>query len=424
MRCNKFFLFSVSFFLFYELVSTFQYYMQVYFKIPTYFPTILLMFAVLTNLTRSRVFVPAVVCCFLSWIFFMIAYVAGYVDHPTFLSIPMLMNQMCRSAVCLMVFFLITSRRDYCSCKFILYISAIAIFSQCILCFFALMKNADIARNIVSAERIEGEYFKAAVIFEAKRDGVASYAFIHSLPLLVPGLMAIVKSPLVVRWKKRLLMLFMGGILLFLVKTQYTTPILLFIMLFVLSLFWSRDKLANLIFIVLVLVLCGGLYVWGKPIFEVLLKFLGSIITEGAIAQKIDDALMGLSSVHHDTLAEGRSMRYAMSWTQFFEAPLFGCKDVYKLGGHSYFPDILGFFGLFWSLPFFGFMFCACRSIMKTVHKTYSHFVLFSFIGYVCHCCLKNAGANEFYDIIFLIVPCILWLQSCHNPTRSYIRYI
>lgn len=411
-RCSPFFVFSLVFFIMYELFGPFRYGTVHYFYMPSYGPAIMLLLSIFTCQKFLGAFRMPVVLMMISWIVFAFAFQIGYRDLVTFRTLPIILNQMLRVSVCIMAFLAMANCGDRRAFKIVLITSTGAILLQCAMCLIVLQRDPTLARSVVTAAQISGEMFAQEIKHEAMRDGVASYSFIHAIPLLFPVLIAIIKDVRIRRMVKVSVMVLLLFLFLFLVKTDFATPILLSLALGVLAVMYSKNKAVNLFLVFLVALVLLVFIIWGENIKLGLLRMGQEVFTEGAIAGKIDDIVNAQGDVNHMTQADNRMERYSMSWMQFFTHPLWGCADSQLLGGHCYFVDILGFFGLFFSLPFFVALFSVLRMISRMIIPGLRIYYGLAFAGYLFFGCVKNAGENEYYDILFLVAPCVLYYEG------------
>lgn len=175
-----------------------------------------------------------------------------------------------------------------------------------------------------------------------KRANIGSFSFTYSLLLICPMLIYMVKTGVC----KKLVPVFMLIIIsIAILKTEYTTAILLMTLCFLLFFMPRKLNKKHIVLLVAVLLL---IFILSKMFLgEVLMHMSSYFVDTPTVSTRLHDLGMmlsnGFEAVNGGDI-ESRSRLYRQSIQAFMKSPLWGSGD--GVGGHSLLFDTIGRFGL------------------------------------------------------------------------------
>ncbi len=257
--------------------------------------------------------------------------------------------------------------------------------------------------------------------------GIVSYTFYSALAFLMPAIAFLIKNTSRNIYKTFYIIAFIISAY-SLIKAEHTTIMIFAFALFLLGFITPKNRRAAntiiLFFIVLVFIFSNYL--------ANLLHWIGNILSDdqnGKIALRLDDLAKAIDTKDFDPetgqtyLAGERISRSVYSWKSFIQNPLIGSGTS---GGHAYWLDILGKFGLLGILPWI----IIFRQFIKRNHLLLNKSVLFlfnmSFIGLLLFGLIKNLGGIELWMALFFVLPGIYLVynssKSSKKTNKSYLQ--
>lgn len=268
--------------------------------------------------------------------------------------------------------------------------------------------DADIVRDAV-INAYSDKIQDAMEGMSVRRSGVASYGLIHGVTMIIPVLIGQIKSNRSMRIRSFFLLslILIYGML---IRAYFGTPIIVGTSLIILSVLVTRRLEYN---VLIILSFCFVAFAFTQ--FDMLEKILTNIQPsfEGtAIYAKIDDIIYSLQINAASGQLEGRQVLYKQSWDAFLANPLMGSSDQNLLGGHAYFRDILGYYGLLGFLPLMAAIFVACRDVFRRIKPSMRSYYLISVISYIVMGCFKNYAGSELVLMFYMLVPAICLMEQ------------
>ena len=261
--------------------------------------------------------------------------------------------------------------------------------------------------NMATAEMIS---FDAMIeTYQTSRSGVMMYSAIHTLPFLLVGAVVASKYSYSNKGIKILLMFFSFLILFAIIRSGFGYATGIALALLVLTLIGTRHLgvlmggLVILAIIVLILLKSGLLC----SCLEYIQQGIGHDNVIGGKAGEIISIIEGRDAGDFNARIE----KYSQSWATFKLYPFFG-GDLRDVGGHAYWIDILGQWGVLGFLPemimfLYGFGFLHTKFPMP--HKYYLFFI---FVFYMILSSVKAKAFDAQNPVIFLFALTLLLLRE------------
>ena len=242
---------------------------------------------------------------------------------------------------------------------------------------------------------------------EVSKMGVMMYPQIHSLPFLVVSSIMLMKHLKVFKEKFAFAML-ATLLVVAIVRSGFGYAIVATFILVAMSFSGAKRKSTN----ILVLVLMGifGLFFIKSGSLASMLNNVqeswgyGNVV--GEKAGEVSAIIQGNSSDAADF--SGRQELYKLSLNAFIKHPFFGAPSVEGIGGHAYWLDILGQWGLvgfFVEALMFAFAVRLERDILPDFQKYYFNI---AFLFYMLICCVKAGGMSVQNTAFFLMFSAML----------------
>lgn len=236
--------------------------------------------------------------------------------------------------------------------------------------------------------------------------GLISYSTISGLVVLVPVFVWYIKTTI---GKSRYIML---SVLMFSVFTIYmsqqSTATILALAGGIYAFYYSQNSEKNIILILFAFILI----VWGDAITSSILEFILTFIPpESDISLRFSDILSlskGEVNLDDSYLGEARFSKIEESLNSFSTNPLIGGGTI---GGHSYWIDRLGLYGLVIAIPWIMIWTSFIQLCKKNVSKDYLRYMKISILLVFLYGIMKGLGAAEFFIITFFFLPGIYFIN-------------
>ena len=297
------------------------------------------------------------------------------------------------------------------------------IYSQILVILFTsiLSISVDIAipgviRDTVSL--VNAGYSSDAIPFY--RMGVCEYAFPHSIPMVIPGIVLLLKN-------KRLKLFYRGiaaalvVLLLYLVFVSgVTTSLILTLFGIPASIFAvegnaKKNATRIILFIVLLTPLLND---------SVMLKVLNVaeqiVPEENKITGKILNFEESIQNENADGSLQQRGDLYRMSLDAFISNPILGTDDK-PLGGHSALLDRLGTLGLLGIIPFMSFIISLYKMIKYRLPSHSRMFFYIGMAGFIIMLATKNMNNIYVWLYSMCLLPALILFNS--NPPKFLLRH-
>ena len=242
-----------------------------------------------------------------------------------------------------------------------------------------------------------------------RRTGVVSYGLLHSMPTLIPVIIGQIKNNRSVNIRCILLLslLLICGMV---IRASFGTPLIMGTIFILISTFMTRRLATNIIVIFVSMVV--AILITRNAVLDSILINVQPYFDGTAIYSKIDDIIYSLQVNAAAGQLAGRQMLYDQSWKAFLANPLMGNPNHSLLGGHAYFRDFLGYYGLLGFLPLLAFMFMATRDVFRKIRPAMRSYYLLSILAYIGMGCYKNYAGFEPFLVFFMLVPLICLMDQ------------
>lgn len=260
-------------------------------------------------------------------------------------------------------------------------------------------------RNAVGGDLDKEEKLLALSL---QRLGLSSYNIIHALPCLVPAFIMGFKA----KWlsiKERLFYLIMAGFcIIHNYITGFTTPFLLSITAFVMSLFIPIGNRQSRGFLIAVYVILG-LIITTPGVMSGITSFLSNLV--GADFGQVQDRLGEINEYTQtgDTSVGdigARMYQYNISLDTFKDNMLIGAGAT--LGGHSFILDTLAIYGLLGFAAYLLYFVSQFKIISKHLDYNSNTFYYLSIITTAIMLMSKNTGTWTTWCFLFIITPLMI----------------
>ena len=275
--------------------------------------------------------------------------------------------------------------------------------------------------KIVSSE---SDAVRNMVIYSVKGDiktyqhylksGMASFGQVHALPFLLPILIGLAKHNSVTKMKLILLLISFFSYY-FIIKTAFTTPILLATVGMLLALFVTTNMRLNLFLL--------GLFISLYFIFAntgVLFHFLGGkkyLFTDTFVLERINDVSNSIMSGQTTGHVKVRGDLYLTSLSTFLKHPLLGGFETNSAGGHAFILDRFAYFGLVGTVPFTVYLYYILKRVYKFIDIPLQPYFFISIMLFITLGLSKNITGIENYLYLFVVIPGLLLFSR--QPLKS-----
>jgi len=284
-------------------------------------------------------------------------------------------------------------------------VSMLIIIITSIFTFKNAIDNPGIVRSIVGAQATEDYTY----ILEQYRKGIASYGMPHAFPFIVPPFIYVLKNKNF-SFKLRifaLLMIMIGGLMVFYTESTGALVILLFSI--IMSLIITESSLKKNIIRLVLLGVIALLFLNTQTLISVL-DFFGAETETMNYYGKIEDARTMLETGKSVGQIANRQELHNMSLTAFVNHPLLGTNKGSDIGGHAYFMDRAGLLGVVGFIPLFLFFYYQ----IKITYENLPNFIRMYYLIGVVSCIIlgfqKNMSGFEYWLYLFFLLPglCLL----------------
>ena len=121
----------------------------------------------------------------------------------------------------------------------------------------------------------------------------------------------------------------------------------------------------------------------------------------------------------------GRIDVYGMSWREFLAHPIWGTNDLTRLGGHAYWIDVLGQWGIIGFIAEMLMMIAAFRCVRKILPRSTVYYYVISFGAFIVICFFKAGAFHAQTPVLFgMAVPMLLFREDDFYAASNNIRRI
>lgn len=249
--------------------------------------------------------------------------------------------------------------------------------------------------------------------------GVMGYGFVHAVPFMGLGLVAVWKNARTVYFRNVAVLL---NLVLFAMvfRSGFSTAILMYATFLLFAMIGSRHvKVTALVGGMLLAVL---VVLWKTGVVLAFLLAIKPYLGESAFTHKIDALEESRKDVQGSSYINGRWELYDISWNSFLEHPVFGNSKA-QTGGHSAMLDSLARIGLFGTivglLPFVW----AYRFALKSMPKANRWYLHIGWVGLLIFHFLKaSAMTAQAYTCLVVLPVLLLWREEDYAYASAYAR--
>lgn len=249
--------------------------------------------------------------------------------------------------------------------------------------------------------------------------GIAGYGFITALAYWVPIVVLILKKEQHTIKKT----IWLGVIILLsytVLQAQYTTQLMLFLMVLMLSLMGVEKftKYRLLLVLVSLIVIAIPLSVYASMV-----KYLASLLESELLTSRLNDfasSITGDDFFGDETHFSQRASRVPFLITQFLNSPLIGGGQS---TGHVFWLDHLSLYGIAGAIPWLFLLISIYNRIKKLVFKNFHYFQI-AFLAFILLGFFKNSGNREQYILLFFALPAGIFLlqNNCLFKTTRFTQ--
>lgn len=265
---------------------------------------------------------------------------------------------------------------------------------------------------------INGGYSNDAIPFY--RMGVCEYAFPHGIPMIVPGIVLLIKNK-GLKLFYRSIALALLVLLFYLVFVSGVTTSLILTLFGILASFfvvegYARKNAMRLFLLILLL----------SPLLNdtVMLKVLNVaeqvVPEENKITGKILNFKESIKNENTHESIQQRGDLYLMSVNAFFSNPIIGTNDK-PLGGHSAILDRLGTLGLLGIIPFILFITSLYKMIKLRIPPGSIIFFYIGLAGFAIMLATKNMSNFYVWLYSMCLLPALILFNA--NPPKFLLRH-
>lgn len=273
------------------------------------------------------------------------------------------------------------------------------------------------ARALATGRDPMGEFYTSL--------GIGSFGYVYSAVFVAIAVLFLVikKVPGMNKYYRLLSTISFVSILLMIIEASYTIALMLsFIGIILVIVFKKKRSLMIASFFALVFILIFPKDIIGNIILNIAHLFKGSYV----VREKLTDFARGFLGEGMGVQTYGRLQKYLMSLNTFFKNPVFGIYGPFgnpydRIGGHSGWFDLMGFYGIFASLPMFSAIILIFRKQLSfySDHPYYLFlliaqlmFIFFGFINPVVY--VYRIGFA-----LFVIIPSLPFLPYAFRTRRN-----
>jgi len=307
------------------------------------------------------------------------------------------------------LFLIYMRNNDLNNVRTIAIVSILIIIITSIFTFKNAIDNPGIVRSIVRAQTSEDYTY----IIEQYRKGIASYGMPHAFPFIVPPFIYVLKNKNF-SFKLRifaLLMVMIGGLMVFYTESTGALVVLLFSI--IMSLIIIESSLKKNIMRLVSLGVIALLFLNTQTLISVL-DFFGAETETMTYYGKIEDTMTMLETGKTVGQIANRQELHNMSLHAFLNNPFFGTNKGSDIGEHAYFMDRAGLLGLIGIIPLFLFFFFQIKITYENLPNSTKIYYLIGVTACIILGFQKNMAGFEYWLYLFLLLPslCLLIPQA------------
>jgi hypothetical protein len=276
--------------------------------------------------------------------------------------------------------------------------------------FLVITIFADVGASRMNMATAEMVSFDAMIeTYQTSRSGVMMYSAIHTLPFLLVGAVVASKYSYPNKGIKILLISFSFLILLTIIRSGFGYATGIALALLVLTLIGTRHL--GVLITALVISAIIGIILLKTGVVISFLEYVQEGIGYGNVigekASEIICIIEGRETGNFDTRIE----KYSQSWATFKLHPLFGGERK-GLGGHAYWIDVLGEWGIIGFLPEIILFLCRFRFLYTKLPMPHEYYLFFIFVFYMILSSVKAKAFDAQNRVIFLFALTLLLLRE------------
>lgn len=305
------------------------------------------------------------------------------------------------------LFLIYMRNNDLNNVRTIAIVSILIIIITSIFTFKNAIDNPGIVRSIVRAQTSEDYTY----IIEQYRKGIASYGMPHAFPFIVPPFIYVLKNKNF-SFKLRifaLLMVMIGGLMVFYTESTGALVVLLFSI--IMSLIIIESSLKKNIMRLVSLGVIALLFLNTQTLISVL-DFFGAETETMTYYGKIEDTMTMLETGKTVGQIANRQELHNMSLTAFLNHPLLGTNKGSNIGGHAYFMDRAGLLGLVGFIPLFLFFYYQIKTTYKNLSDSIRMYYLIGVVACIILGFQKNMAGFEYWLYLFFLLPALCMLVN------------
>ena len=257
-----------------------------------------------------------------------------------------------------------------------------------------------------------------AIIGPFRRIGLSSYSLPHALPVIIPGLVYLIKQSKI-KVKIPWIIVLIAALVLVYVSGS-TTAFLLGGLVLVLSILVSannRGASKSIIFITVLIIP----FVFSQELQLWIIRLLQSYVPDDSLfTRKLFD--MEYSILYGDTegTVGNRTLLYQQSFDGFFSSPIIGTNG--NIGGHAALLDRLATLGIVGILPLLYFLYYQVKFTIKNISKEKRAFYYLGLAAGLVMMSVKSMFGWEMWFCVLVMLPGILWWSNNDVTTKDYIK--
>ena len=265
------------------------------------------------------------------------------------------------------------------------------------------------AAEVNSARVFIGNALTQEMTFKAQENlenTLMGYAQIHSIPLIMVGVVCMFKKSEVI-WIKYLVA-FVGVVCLYaLVKSGYAAATLATGLAVLMALISLKRRGISLFLMILGIVVVGVMVQSGFLLF-VLEGIKPMLPDDSALVSKINGFADIQTTANGSEYWNGRFFLYQLSWECFMKNPILGAGWGKGGGGHSFLLDYLAQTGLFGFVPFIALYIMIYKFVCRVMNKDLKWYYFTVILTYMLLLVSKGPGVIAQNHIVYLVVPLAL----------------
>lgn len=319
--------------------------------------------------------------------------------------------------MCGCIAYYLATGRD-CKCeKSLILVTAFVVAVNTIATYAVYLVQPDVVRLVVEDAEITKDNSYAMSFY---RLGVVLYDVPHSIPVLIPPLVMLIRKKTLTSFWRIFSFAFLLSIFILLIISDVMTPLLISIVALLTSLLVDNNSVKRSTYritIALVLILP---FLFSTNVKREIVHF-GAQVTSGTLQEKISEIEAGLGKGSTTGDWDARQNFYKQSADAFFDNVLLGTDNVEALGGHSAILDRLASFGLIGIIPWVLSFILFVRYLYRRIPKEGRSYFIICMICFILMLYLKNMS-NFFEWMCFgAIVPAMLFFYEDYTPKRRIV---